>query len=151
MATLPLKIATCLRHVNWMDAPNCCLKGSCGSCEVLGKLGAQGQESCVEAGGQWCDPACRWYGLFAPVDGGIGRACRGAEAWDNDESYFTTHILGLKESIDRCKHLCLDDAKCKGIEYVELLRGPRCKLWTRPAGIGATAHSQGSTCLRWTR
>jgi len=151
MATLPLEIATCLRHVNWMNAPNCCLKGSCGACEELGKLGARDQRGCAAEGGQWCEPACRWYGLFAPVDGGVDRACRGAEPWDDDPSYSETHVLGLEESIDRCKHLCLDEPRCRGIEYTEFAAGPRCRLWTRQAGIGSAQHAEGSTCLRWTR
>jgi len=151
MATLPLKVATCLRHVNWMDAPNCCLRGSCGACEELGKLGVHDQQTCNATGGQWCDPAYRWYGLFAPVDGGVDRACRGAEPWDNDPSYFVTHLLGLEDSIELCKQMCLDNPHCKGIEYTVLATGPRCRIWTRRAGIGAGEHSEGSTCLRWTR
>jgi len=150
MATLPLQIATCIRHVNWLDAPNCCLKGSCGACEQMGKLGTLEREGCEAQGGQWCDPRCRWYGFFAPVDGGIDRACRGAEPWDNDASYYEVRTLQPKEDITQCKHLCLDMPHCKGIEFSEFASaGPQCKLWTRTAGIGAAQHAEGAICLRW--
>mmetsp|Transcript_79079 Transcript_79079/g.245619 ORF Transcript_79079/g.245619 Transcript_79079/m.245619 type:complete len:357 (-) Transcript_79079:5-1075(-) len=151
MATLPVSWASCLRQENWLKAPNCCLKGSCGACEKLGKLGSQDRGACIKAGGQWCEPASPWYGLFAPADGGVDRSCRGAEPWDNDPSYFEAHVLGVKDSIEQCKRLCIDHPHCKGIEYRELADGPRCEVWTRPAGIGAGKHSAGATCLRGTR
>mmetsp|Transcript_44865 Transcript_44865/g.100831 ORF Transcript_44865/g.100831 Transcript_44865/m.100831 type:complete len:367 (-) Transcript_44865:207-1307(-) len=151
MATRPVKIASCLRHENWLKAPNCCMKGSCGSCEKLGKLGSFDARSCAKEGGQWCVPFSPWYGLFAPVDGGVDVACRGAEPWDNDPSYFKVHTLDIKDSITQCKRICIDTPNCKGIEYLELAKGPRCEIWTRQAGIGAGKHLVGATCLRWTR
>mmetsp|Transcript_101963 Transcript_101963/g.283756 ORF Transcript_101963/g.283756 Transcript_101963/m.283756 type:complete len:454 (+) Transcript_101963:92-1453(+) len=149
MATLPHPTATCIRHVNWLQAPNCCLKGSCGACEKLGPLGVHSRDSCVEAHGQWCDPACPWQGIFGPVDGGVDRSCRGAEPWDNDPSYFETLTLGIKDNLNTCKQRCLEKPDCKGIDYTELAKGPRCNLWTRSAGIGASQRVAGSLCLRW--
>lgn len=152
MATRPLKIATCLRHENWLAVPNCCLQGHCGaSCKKLGKLGALDEPNCLKQGGQWCEPASPWYGVFVPVEGGVDRCCRGADETDSSDAYYTIHTLGIKDTLTQCKLLCADTVGCQGIEYLELAKGPRCEVWTRPQGIGATWPMRGCTCLRWTR
>jgi len=152
MATRPLETATCLRHENWLAVPNCCLRGSCGAaCKKLGKLGSLDKPNCMKLGGQWCEPASPWYRIFVPVEGGVDRCCRGADETDNSEAYYTIHTLGIKDTITQCKLLCADTAGCQGIEYLELAKGPRCEVWTRPQGIGATWPLRGCTCLRLTR
>lgn len=82
---------------------------------------------------------------FRPVDGGVGRACRGAHAGDNLATYFT--VLNGISSLEECKEKCLQSSapSCVGIEYS---RG-RCEVWTRPAGIGASIPLTGFTCLRY--
>jgi len=152
MATRPLKIATCLRHENWLAVPNCCLQGHCGAaCKRLGKLGALDEPNCLQQGGHWCEPASPWYGIFVPVEGGVDRCCRGADETDNSDVYYTVHTLGIKDTLTQCKLLCADTAGCQGIEYQELAKGPRCEVWTRPQGISATWPLRGCTCLRWNR
>ncbi|OLQ09026.1 Patatin-like protein 1 [Symbiodinium microadriaticum] len=78
---------------------------------------------------------------FEPVDGGEGRACRGAHAGDNDASYFTT-VSGGVDSLDECKAHCLATAGCHGIENI----GRRCEIWTHP--VGASISLDGYVCLR---
>ncbi|CAL1166306.1 unnamed protein product [Cladocopium goreaui] len=82
---------------------------------------------------------------FRPVDGGVGRACRGAHAGDNLATYFT--VLNGISSLEECKEKCLQSSAppCVGIEYS---RG-RCEVWTRPAGIGTSIPLTGFTCLRY--
>eukprot|EP00931_Biecheleriopsis_adriatica_P053216 TRINITY_DN3111_c0_g1_i1.p1 TRINITY_DN3111_c0_g1~~TRINITY_DN3111_c0_g1_i1.p1 ORF type:complete len:1315 (-),score=165.95 TRINITY_DN3111_c0_g1_i1:391-4314(-) len=79
---------------------------------------------------------------FVPVDGGIGRACRGSSSSDNLAEYYT---LSSVWSLDECKDLCAQTSGCKGIEFKE----GRCEVWTRPAGIEASVAVSGYTCLRY--
>jgi len=81
---------------------------------------------------------------FEAVDGGVGRACRGASPNDNKASYYWKTQTS---SLDECKQLCLGDLNCVGVEYGE--RYQRCEIWTRESGIGASAPVTGYTCLRY--
>eukprot|EP00439_Symbiodinium_sp_Y106_P067716 s2710_g11.t1 len=84
--------------------------------------------------------------LFVPVNGdGVDQVCRGANAGDNQLSYFTVKVAG---SLEQCKEDCASfEPPCVGIEYN--FGAGRCEIWTRSAGIGATATSSGYTCLRY--
>ncbi|CAE7570592.1 unnamed protein product [Symbiodinium microadriaticum] len=84
---------------------------------------------------------CLRYEPFTEVDGGVNRACRGADVGDNWGSHYT--ILS-ESTLDGCKEACLSRWNCKGIEY----RKGRCEVWTRPAGIQASVASAGAVCLR---
>ena len=84
---------------------------------------------------------CLRYEPFMEVDGGVNRACRGADVGDNWGSYYT---IVSESSLDGCKEACLSRWNCKGIEY----RKGRCEVWTRPAGIQASIASSGALCLR---
>lgn len=80
---------------------------------------------------------------FEAVDGGLDRACRGAVASDNEESYYSV-FFGVP-SLDDCKAKCLKTASCRGIEHNS--GSGRCEVWTRPAGIEASISLAGYTCL----
>jgi len=82
---------------------------------------------------------------FTPVDGGDGRACRGASASDNLEEYY--QIFTGVSSIEDCKAKCIGDPECKGIEHNS--GSGRCEVWVRPEGIDASVPFQGYTCLRY--
>jgi len=78
---------------------------------------------------------------FSPVDGGVGRACRGARPTDNLASYF--QVLNGISSLRDCKAKCLESRpKCIGIEYSL----GRCELWTRSQGIQASIPLEGFSC-----
>ena len=62
---------------------------------------------------------------FAAVDGGTGRACRGATAGDNKASYYT--VVSGVASLLACQEECVLVAACVGIEH----SGSRCEVWTR--------------------
>mmetsp|Transcript_22609 Transcript_22609/g.50929 ORF Transcript_22609/g.50929 Transcript_22609/m.50929 type:complete len:603 (+) Transcript_22609:44-1852(+) len=79
---------------------------------------------------------------FSPVDGGVGRACRGRSSGDNSGSYYS--VTSGPSSLDSCKAACLATIGCVGIEY----SSGRCEVWTRPAGIQASIPLNGFTCLR---
>jgi len=81
---------------------------------------------------------------FEPVDGGIGRACRGASNADNSRDYYKV-FTGLP-SIDDCKAKCVAEPLCNGIEHNP---NGRCEVWTRSAGIQASAAVTGYTCLAY--
>ena len=90
---------------------------------------------------------CLQYQPFFGVDGGSNRACRGAHPGDSWSSYYELYGSGgpdVIESLDQCKSLCIAHPNCKGIEY----RDGRCEVWTRRSGIGSSAASTGSMCLR---
>ena len=90
---------------------------------------------------------CLTYKPFVGVDGGSNRACRGSHPGDTWSSYYELYGhqgQDLVESLDQCKSLCMANPSCKGIEY----RDGRCEVWTRRAGIGSSAASTGSMCLR---
>ncbi|CAJ1387558.1 unnamed protein product [Effrenium voratum] len=77
---------------------------------------------------------------FFPVDGGFGRACRGASRGDNSPSHYQ---VVSASSLKICQDRCLGTSGCGGIEYSM----GRCELWTRAGGIGASAPVQGFMCL----
>jgi len=80
---------------------------------------------------------------FEPVNGGTDRVCRGSSPTDNSNSYFTVFS---GESLSTCQARCRAIAACQGIEYG---RGGRCEVWTRAAGIEATAVVTGYSCYRY--
>jgi len=77
---------------------------------------------------------------FFPVDGGFGRACRGATKGDNSPAHYQVVVA---TSLRECQDACLGEPACHGIEYS---RG-RCELWTRAEGIGTSAEVHGFMCL----
>lgn len=76
------------------------------------------------------------------MDGGDGRACRGASSGDNLNSYYS---IVSASSLDACKNQCMSEAACVGIEF----RGTRCEIWTRSAGIQSSVSVAGCTCLSY--
>lgn len=93
---------------------------------------------------------CLTYGTqeqFEPVDGGSNRVCRGASPQDNSESYYA--VYNMTATLDDCKRICAEAPVCKGIEYNQEREGGRCEVWTRTAGISATAPGRGFTCLQY--
>lgn len=79
-------------------------------------------------------------GSFEAVDGGEGRACRGATASDNSAAYYSTEADVV--SLGDCKARCMASAACKGIEYNPTSR--RCEVWTR--SIDASSAVPGYSC-----
>lgn len=86
---------------------------------------------------------------FVPVDGGSGRACRGANSTDNLASYYEVFST---DSLEECKDICRNSG-CKGIEFREARQEfhdtrARCEVWT--TAINAT-FSAGSpyVCLHY--
>jgi len=80
---------------------------------------------------------------FSPVDGGSGRACRGASTSDNLPSNY--YVIGGILQLEKCQEACLQASPCVGIEF----SGGRCEVWTRPDGIQASIALEGFTCLRY--
>jgi len=75
------------------------------------------------------------------VDGGVNRACRGADANDNSQSYFQVFtVTGLQD----CKNRCQETTGCVGIEFINT----RCEVWTRRAGIEASFELANYQCLQ---
>merc|ERR1711865_1030454 len=85
-------------------------------------------------------PAGQWMGK----DGGIDRACRGANKRDNSKTYYQLHKM--VDSMETCRALCKSAASCKGIEYNE--NGKRCDVWTRD--IEASKKVAGFECWVFT-
>ncbi|CAJ1400299.1 unnamed protein product [Effrenium voratum] len=79
--------------------------------------------------------------VFLPVDGGIGRACRGASRSDNLANYYSVVSVS---SLDACQSECLSMASCVGVEYSP----SRCEVWTRPEGIQASIALSGFSCFK---
>eukprot|EP00435_Cladocopium_sp_Y103_P044041 s455_g12.t1 len=75
--------------------------------------------------------------------GAENQACRGSGPGDSKEDYY---ILHNRVSLSGCKQICRDTPGCKGVEF-----GPygRCEVWTREAGIQATATVEGYQCFRY--
>jgi len=79
--------------------------------------------------------------VFRAVDGGMNRACRGADANDNSQSYFQVFtVTGLED----CKSRCRETMGCVGIEFINT----RCEVWTRRAGIEASFELANYQCLQ---
>eukprot|EP00440_Ansanella_granifera_P037063 gb/GFBE01040220.1/.p1 GENE.gb/GFBE01040220.1/~~gb/GFBE01040220.1/.p1 ORF type:complete len:1500 (+),score=225.46 gb/GFBE01040220.1/:1-4500(+) len=81
---------------------------------------------------------------FWPVDGGSGRACRGASASDNSANYF--RLFADVQSMDDCKAKCVDEPLCQGIEHHS---SGRCEVWIRSEGIESSIALSGYTCLQY--
>jgi len=80
---------------------------------------------------------------FNPVDGGEGRACRGASADDDSDRYFDLFTV---DSLESCMDKCVAEPSCKGIEYNSL---GRCEVWKRPDGIQSSEAVSGFTCMSY--
>eukprot|EP00931_Biecheleriopsis_adriatica_P001304 TRINITY_DN10161_c0_g1_i1.p1 TRINITY_DN10161_c0_g1~~TRINITY_DN10161_c0_g1_i1.p1 ORF type:complete len:1243 (-),score=235.43 TRINITY_DN10161_c0_g1_i1:53-3733(-) len=83
--------------------------------------------------------------IFQPVDGGVGRACRGQNPEDNRKSYYRK-LTGM--TLEGCKQECMQEELCQGIEYGQ---NGRCEVWIRAEGIQATAVSKKYGCWRYTQ
>jgi len=80
--------------------------------------------------------------VFAPVDAGSNRVCRGSSPSDNKPGYYFVVTVA---SLDGCKSECVASSGCVGLEY----KGSRCEVWTRSEGIQASRESSGYTCLSY--
>jgi len=85
------------------------------------------------------DPATQEL-VFRPVDGGVNRACRGADPNDNSASYFEVFTV---TDLEDCKNRCRQRSGCVGIEFINT----RCEVWTRRAGIEASFQLANYQCL----
>jgi len=81
---------------------------------------------------------------FEPVDGGEGRACRGASPTDNSADHFSV-FFGIPK-MEGCMAKCESEPLCTGIEHNP---SGRCEVWTRPEGIQASVPVAGYTCLAY--
>ena len=81
--------------------------------------------------------------LFAAVDGGMNRACRGASTSDNNPANYV--IVSGVQRLGDCQTECIQAVGCVGIEFSP----GRCEVWTRPDGIQATIGLSGFTCQRF--
>mmetsp|Transcript_19449 Transcript_19449/g.61174 ORF Transcript_19449/g.61174 Transcript_19449/m.61174 type:complete len:499 (+) Transcript_19449:93-1589(+) len=84
-------------------------------------------------------PPARW----SSAADGAEQACRGANASDNSAAYY---LISRQASSEGCKAQCLQEPRCRGIEYSST---GRCEVWIRPGGIKATKQLPGFTCLRY--
>jgi len=78
-----------------------------------------------------------------PIDGGQGRACRGASADDHSPQHFK--FYENTKSLDDCQGLCVSNPGCKGLSF----SSAGCEVWTRSFGIQATVEASDSHCLRY--
>ncbi|CAJ1332243.1 unnamed protein product [Effrenium voratum] len=106
-----------------------------GRCEVWTRAGG------IEATVALDNFQCWSYkpSLYLPVDGGIGRQCRGI--LEDEASYFLQPGV---QALPACKGLCEAEPACKGIEYA--VESEQCKVWTE--GIGASIPADGHECYR---
>jgi len=109
-------------------------KAETGRCEVW----TRAIESSKAVSGYTC-----LAGLWAPVGGGAGRACRGNASGDNSGAYYDLHT-GVA-TLEDCKALCVDEGSCAGVEF--RASTGRCELWSRD--IGASVAVEGYECLRY--
>jgi hypothetical protein len=90
---------------------------------------------------------------FAPVDGGVDRACA-TNFWGDYPDMYTLHTD--IHTMSACQSLC--DDTCAAIEYSPDLDNGHCKVWSRSALEPMDHHgiwdeivsfsAAGSTCLR---
>merc|ERR1712137_1131828 len=80
---------------------------------------------------------------FIPLDGASNRACRGADADDNDPNRYT--VISGMPTLEECKSHCRGTQGCVGIEFNS--GNGRCEVWTRSEGIGATRPATGYQCF----
>lgn len=86
-------------------------------------------------------------GTWGAADGGVNRACRGANKEDDKDEYFAlVDGAGMKTLAD-CKRRCINTFGCKGIEHHPTADEGHCEIWTRSEGIEATEAADGYTCL----
>ena len=91
---------------------------------------------------------CHSFEPFRDVDGGVGRACRGATLTDLQDSYYSkSSASSLEDCQDQCARLSETTGTCKGISF-DTASGA-CRLWTRPSGIEATATASTWVCQRY--
>jgi len=94
------------------------------------------------------------------VDGGDGRACRGASAKDNSDMYYaplseyvyadTDLSAGAGTSTaDRCRQLCRNVPGCAGVELKEDGSKHSCEVWTRSGGIQASIPASNYSCWHY--
>jgi len=76
------------------------------------------------------------------VDGGSGRACRGAHA---NSSFERFALYRSVDSLGRCKELCAKTPLCTGLAHDP--SSSRCEVWTTP--IHSSIAQGGHTCLRF--
>eukprot|EP00933_Yihiella_yeosuensis_P044590 TRINITY_DN39856_c0_g1_i1.p1 TRINITY_DN39856_c0_g1~~TRINITY_DN39856_c0_g1_i1.p1 ORF type:complete len:570 (+),score=78.75 TRINITY_DN39856_c0_g1_i1:74-1783(+) len=81
--------------------------------------------------------------FFEPVVDAPNQACRGRNANDNSDAYFTLH--SNVANFEGCMDLCKAEPLCTGIEFAEFRQ--RCEVWTRQ--IGATFTVGGYGCWRY--
>jgi len=74
---------------------------------------------------------------LVPVDGGVGRACRGDEPSDNSDDYY---VVVASQTIQECQAACAAAPSCNGIEFSV----GRCEVWRRP--IAASLELANFTC-----
>lgn len=87
---------------------------------------------------------CMRFGWAAkhlvPVDGGVGRACRGSTSNDNQPSYY--RIMDA-ETLQACQAMCTAAPLCYGIEF----SSGRCEIWVER--IGASVPIEGFACFAY--
>mmetsp|Transcript_41972 Transcript_41972/g.96363 ORF Transcript_41972/g.96363 Transcript_41972/m.96363 type:complete len:1137 (-) Transcript_41972:39-3449(-) len=81
---------------------------------------------------------------FSPVDGGVGRACRGNSSTDNSESYYSRYADIY--TLEGCKERCAEDVDCKGVEWTAHFL--RCEVWTKE--IETSVSNSRYVCLNYT-
>lgn len=77
---------------------------------------------------------------FVPVDGGVGRACRGSSNTDNRAEHYAVYS---DANLSDCKARCELTRGCVGVEYST----DRCEVWNRSGGIQASINLTGFVCL----
>ena len=97
---------------------------------------------CVRFGSP--DPL-RSASAFDAVDGGLHRACRGANESDNSESHWVFHSISEIRTLEACEMRCIFTAGCVGIEFNRW----GCEVWTRSAGIETSVYAPGYQCFRY--
>lgn len=135
------------------DQPRC--KGieySFGRCEIWTRKEGIGAVKDYSLPGLESYPpfTCKRYGWPAkylqPMDGGVGRGCRGDHENDKSRSYFTNYTVWNMED---CKALCVAADICAGLQFNMFNdeRQGRCEIWHRE--IKATKAKPWQTCLRF--
>ena len=82
---------------------------------------------------------------FDPVDGGLHRACRGANESDNSEAHWKFHSISEVRTLEACEMRCIFTAGCVGIEFNRW----GCEVWMRSGGIETSVYAPGYQCFRY--
>jgi hypothetical protein len=129
-----------------------------GRCELWTRNG--GVEASNQATGYTClrffvttTTAADVFLTFSAMDGGTNRSCAGDTPTDVGPSYYEEHYDGMT-SFDACKTFCIYHPQCTGVDYeygttIQWPLGGRCRVWTRPEGIKATAPLQDFACFSY--